>query len=135
MNGHVGYRRPPRHSRFKKGQSRKPSCRPRGRKPVRRTGRILHRYQPHAGCKFVPWIVEAALARLTGAVVGQRSNRGFANHSNASQGEDAQKPAKCVAVRVSLSNHFNHDRSLSQPQQFRMNRTAVLYEWHQPAAA
>ncbi|MCQ0970136.1 IS6 family transposase [Paracoccus sp. TK19116] len=42
---------------------------------------------------------------------------------------------KFVAVHASVSNHFNHDRSLSKRQHFKMNRTAALDEWRQLAAA
>lgn len=42
---------------------------------------------------------------------------------------------KFVAVHASVSNHFNLDRSLSQRQHFKLNRTAALAEWRQLGAA
>ncbi|MCQ0970153.1 IS6 family transposase [Paracoccus sp. TK19116] len=42
---------------------------------------------------------------------------------------------KFVAVHASVSNHFNHDRSLSKREHFKLNRTAALDEWRQLAAA
>ena len=42
---------------------------------------------------------------------------------------------KFVAVHASVSNHFNHDRSLSKRQHVKMNRTAALDEWRQIATA
>ena len=42
---------------------------------------------------------------------------------------------KFVAIHASVSNHFNQDRSLSQRQHFKDNRTAALIEWRQLAAA
>ena len=34
-----------------------------------------------------------------------------------------------VAVHSSVFNHFNHERSLSKRDQFKLNRTAALAEW------
>lgn len=42
---------------------------------------------------------------------------------------------KFVAVHASVSNHFNLDRSLSQRQHFKLNRTAALAEWRQLGVA
>ncbi|MCQ0970178.1 IS6 family transposase [Paracoccus sp. TK19116] len=42
---------------------------------------------------------------------------------------------KFVAVHASVFNHFNHDRSLSKRQHFKVNRAAALDEWRQLAAA
>lgn len=42
---------------------------------------------------------------------------------------------KFVAVHASVTNHFNHDRSLSKRQHFKLNRSAALTEWRQLAAA
>ena len=36
---------------------------------------------------------------------------------------------KFVAVHASIHNHFNQDRSLSQRDHFKANRTAALNEW------
>ncbi len=36
---------------------------------------------------------------------------------------------KFVSVHASVFNHFNQDRSLSQRDHFKMNRTAALAEW------
>lgn len=36
---------------------------------------------------------------------------------------------KFVAVHSSVFNHFNHERSLSNRDQFKLNRTAALSEW------
>lgn len=36
---------------------------------------------------------------------------------------------KIVAVHSSVFNHFNHQRSLSNRVQFKLNRTAALSEW------
>ena len=36
---------------------------------------------------------------------------------------------KFVAVHASIHNHFNQDRSLSQRDHFKVNRTAALAEW------
>ena len=40
-----------------------------------------------------------------------------------------------VAVHASVCNHFNHDRSLSRRQHFKLNRAAALDEWRQLGAA
>ena len=40
-----------------------------------------------------------------------------------------------AAVHASVSNHFNQDRSLSQRQHLKDNRTAALAEWRQLGAA
>ncbi|MBB1499055.1 DDE-type integrase/transposase/recombinase, partial [Paracoccus sp. MC1862] len=40
-----------------------------------------------------------------------------------------------AAVRSSVSNHFNQDRSLSRRQHFKANRAAALAEWRQLGAA
>ena len=42
---------------------------------------------------------------------------------------------KFVAVHVSIFNHFNHERSLSNRDQFKLNRTAALVEWRGLCAA
>jgi len=36
---------------------------------------------------------------------------------------------KFAAVHASVSNHFNHERSLSSRNIFKLNRTAALAEW------
>jgi putative transposase len=36
---------------------------------------------------------------------------------------------KFAAVHASVSNHFNHERSLSSRNLFKLNRTAALAEW------
>ncbi len=36
---------------------------------------------------------------------------------------------KYVAVHASVFNHFNHERSLSNRNQFKLNRTVALTEW------
>jgi len=36
---------------------------------------------------------------------------------------------KFVSVHVSVFNHFNHERRLSNRDQFKLNRTAALAEW------
>ena len=38
---------------------------------------------------------------------------------------------KFVAVHASIYNHFNQDRSLSQRDDFKANRTTALTEWRQ----
>ncbi|MBW0159529.1 IS6 family transposase [Sedimentimonas flavescens] len=40
-----------------------------------------------------------------------------------------------AAVYASVSNHFNHDRSLSSRQNFKANRAAALAEWRDLCAA
>ena len=40
-----------------------------------------------------------------------------------------------VAVHASIHNHFNQDRSLSQRDHFKANRTAALAEWRGLCAA
>ncbi|SPF75733.1 hypothetical protein ALP8811_00727 [Aliiroseovarius pelagivivens] len=42
---------------------------------------------------------------------------------------------KFVAVHASVYNHFNQDRSLSNRDQFKLNRTAALTEWRSLCAA
>uniref|UniRef100_UPI0040482106 hypothetical protein n=1 Tax=Yoonia sp. TaxID=2212373 RepID=UPI0040482106 len=42
---------------------------------------------------------------------------------------------KFVAVHASIHNHFNQDRSLSQRDHFKANRTAALAEWRGLCAA
>ena len=42
---------------------------------------------------------------------------------------------KFVAVHASLHNHLNQDRSLSQRDHFKANRTAALAEWRSFCAA
>ena len=42
---------------------------------------------------------------------------------------------KFVAVHASVSNHFNHERSLSSRDIFKLNRTAALAEWRVLGAA
>ncbi|MEY8099438.1 IS6 family transposase [Falsihalocynthiibacter sp. S25ZX9] len=42
---------------------------------------------------------------------------------------------KFVAVHASIHNHFNQDRSLSQRDHFKANRTAALTEWRGLCAA
>ena len=42
---------------------------------------------------------------------------------------------KFVSVHASVTNHFNHDRSLSKRQHFKLNRSTALAEWRQLAAA
>ena len=42
---------------------------------------------------------------------------------------------KFVAVHASIYNHFNQDRSLSQRDDFKANRTTALSEWRGPCAA
>ena len=42
---------------------------------------------------------------------------------------------KFVAVHASIYNHFNQDRSLSQRDHFKVNRTAALAEWRGLCAA
>jgi len=36
---------------------------------------------------------------------------------------------KFAAVHASVTNHFNHDRSLSSRNIFKLNHTAALAEW------
>ncbi|WP_027260724.1 IS6 family transposase [Sedimentitalea nanhaiensis] len=38
---------------------------------------------------------------------------------------------KFASVHASVSNHFNHERSLSSRKLFKLNRTAALVEWRQ----
>ena len=40
-----------------------------------------------------------------------------------------------AAVHSSVYNHFNHERSLSSRDIFKLNRAAALAEWRQLAAA
>ncbi len=42
---------------------------------------------------------------------------------------------KFAAVHASVSNHFNHERSLSSRDIFKLNRTAALAEWRGLLAA
>lgn len=42
---------------------------------------------------------------------------------------------KFAAVHSSVFNHFNQDRSLSNRDHFKQNRTAALAEWRGPCAA
>jgi len=42
---------------------------------------------------------------------------------------------KFVAVHASIHNHFNQDRSLSQRDHFKANRTTALAEWRGLCAA
>ncbi|MFY9206375.1 MAG: DDE-type integrase/transposase/recombinase, partial [Yoonia sp.] len=42
---------------------------------------------------------------------------------------------KFVSVHSSIHNHFNQDRSLSQRDHFKVNRTAALAEWRGLCAA
>jgi putative transposase len=42
---------------------------------------------------------------------------------------------KSAAVHASVSNHFNHERSLSSRDIFKFNRTAALAEWRRLGAA
>jgi putative transposase len=42
---------------------------------------------------------------------------------------------KFAAVHASVFNHFNQDRSLSNQDHFKQNRTAALVEWHGLCAA
>ena len=42
---------------------------------------------------------------------------------------------KFVAVHSSVFNHFNHERSLTNRDQFKLNRTAALAEWRGLCAA
>jgi putative transposase len=42
---------------------------------------------------------------------------------------------KFAAVHSSVDNHFNHERSLSSRDVFKLNRTAALAEWRQLGAA
>ena len=42
---------------------------------------------------------------------------------------------KFAAVHASVSNHFNHERSLSSRDIFKLNRTAALAEWRSLLAA
>ena len=42
---------------------------------------------------------------------------------------------KFVAVHSSVFNHFNHERSLTNRDQFKLNRTAALTEWRGLCAA
>jgi len=36
---------------------------------------------------------------------------------------------KIVTIRASVHNHFNHERHLYSRQNFKLNHTAVLFEW------
>jgi putative transposase len=42
---------------------------------------------------------------------------------------------KFVSVQASIYNHFNQERSLSQRDHFKLNRTAALAEWRQLGSA
>ena len=42
---------------------------------------------------------------------------------------------KFVAVHSSVFNHFNHERSLTNRDQFKLNRTVALTEWRGLCAA
>ena len=46
-----------------------------------------------------------------------------------------QSLQKFAAVHSSVYNHFNHERSLSSRDVFKLNRTAALAEWRQLGAA
>ena len=42
---------------------------------------------------------------------------------------------KFAAVHASVTNHFNHDRSLSSRKLFKQNRAAALAEWRELGTA
>jgi putative transposase len=40
-----------------------------------------------------------------------------------------------ASVHASITNHFNHERSLSSRKLFKLNRDAALAEWRRLGAA
>lgn len=47
---------------------------------------------------------------------------------------DIKTLQKFVAVYASVFNHFNLGRHLTNRNEFKLNRSAVVAEWHQLAA-
>ncbi len=46
----------------------------------------------------------------------------------------AKSLQKFAAVHASVYNHFNQERHLYNREDFKLNRSAALAEWHQLAA-
>ncbi len=45
----------------------------------------------------------------------------------------AESLQKFASVHSSIHNHFNQERHLYNRQEFKLNRTAAVEEWRQPA--